>query len=372
MSYPSGSASVYGKGCYSCLIEYTEDLKKELKQVGIEDITLYYRENELNLLKLRESLNVPPDMQSYTTVTIDDKFIFEGQVPVKIIKDFIANRTQEYENIVVFYNELKDSYKIIVNKGTIIDCNIKNSIFECIESYQPTDRGRSIFTLVLVSGFLDGINPCAFSVLLFFIAFLFSAETMTSPQNAYKKVTFIGIVYIGSVFLAYLLIGLTLFKFITITPFPHFINKVGALVVIALGLVNIKDYFRRNHGFSLRMPISGWKTIRVWMRKLTLPATIVTGLLVGIFEFPCTGSIYFAITGLLATQLTFFEGFAYLILYNLAFISPLLAILALAIIQKRSSFSIEIWKIKGEKPLKLLSGLIFITLGIFLLTLEFF
>lgn len=357
---------VYGKGCYSCFLDYVDELKAALEEVGIKDVEVYYREHDRELHELRESLNVPPDMQGYVTVSIDGRFLFEDYVPVAVIKDFVANHMQEYESVVVFFNVLKGSYKIILDHGAVKDCEIEASISECVEPGEP-ESGGSIFTLLVVSGFLDGINPCAFSVLLFFIALLFSAETTTSPRNVRRRVMLIGAVYIGSVFLAYLIIGLAIFNIIAVTSFPHLVARAGALLMVILGLINVKDYFWRGRGFSLRMPTSGWETIRAWMRRLTIPATFVAGLMVGIFEFPCTGSIYLAITGLLASKSTFLEGFAYLILYNLAFVSPLIAILALAVNKRMISFSLKTWQRKGEKPLKLISGLVYMILGITLL-----
>jgi cytochrome c biogenesis protein CcdA len=54
----------------------------------------------------------------------------------------------------------------------------------------------------------------------------------------------------------------------------------------------------------------------------------VDGFLVGLCTFPCSGGIYIAIIGLLASQTTYLRGVSYLGLYNLAFIAPLLIILA--------------------------------------------
>jgi len=52
------------------------------------------------------------------------------------------------------------------------------------------------------------------------------------------------------------------------------------------------------------------------------------GVLVGIFELPCTGGIYLAILSLLSHRVTLYEGIPYLLLYNLVFVLPLVLILA--------------------------------------------
>lgn len=54
------------------------------------------------------------------------------------------------------------------------------------------------------------------------------------------------------------------------------------------------------------------------------------GVLVGLCTVPCSGAIYLAVLGLLASQATFPKGLAYLGLYNALFVLPLVALLAVA------------------------------------------
>jgi cytochrome c biogenesis protein CcdA len=57
---------------------------------------------------------------------------------------------------------------------------------------------------------------------------------------------------------------------------------------------------------------------------------LVLGGLVGLCTVPCSGAVYLAVLSLLALQTSFIQAYVYLILYNLAFILPLVAILVLA------------------------------------------
>jgi len=147
----------------------------------------------------------------------------------------------------------------------------------------------------------------------------------------------------------------------------HLVSKMGALVVIAAGIIKIKDRFWPGRGVSLKLSPSRWETTRKWMRKATLPATFITGTLVALFEFPCTGGIYFAILSILATRTTFVEGLTYLLLYNVAFILPLMAILILASKKEIIEFSLRKWQQQEAKSMGLVEGLIYIGLGAFLL-----
>jgi len=239
---------------------------------------------------------------------------------------------------------------------------------------EPSDQGpnaslsrfSSFLVLIVVSGLLDGINPCAFSVLLFFTAFLF-VTSRGSLEETRRRLLLVGAIYITGVYIAYLMVGLGIIRAIVITPFPHLVAKIGGLLVILLGAINIKDYFWPGRGLSLRMSTSQWAAVRKWIRKSTVPSSFVTGLLVSLFEFPCTGGIYVAILGMLAQQATFTQGFLYLLIYNMAFVLPLIVLLLFVSRRKVLRFSLEEWQRRRGKGMRLMLGLVMVALGVFLL-----
>jgi len=228
----------------------------------------------------------------------------------------------------------------------------------------------SVLALVVVSGLLDGINPCAFAVLLFFTAFLFITGR-TSLEQTKRRLLVVGLVYITGVYLTYLMIGLGIIRAIAITPIPHLVGKLGALLVILLGAINIKDYFWPDRGPSLKISISEWRVAREWMRKATVPSSFVAGLLVSLFEFPCTGGIYVAVLGMLSSQTTFTQGFVYLLIYNVAFVLPLIVLLVFVSRRKVMGFSLEKWQQQHGKRMRLLLGLVMVSLGVSLLFFGF-
>jgi len=346
---------------------YVSELWAALREMGIEVRTIDLEpELRWELAGLYQKLGVPDDMRATYTlvVSIDQKFLFINHVPVRIITDFLANHAEKYERIAVFRDEARNLYKVMDDKGNVMEGKIENSITDILP-FPPW----SILSLVVVSGLLDGINPCAFAVLLFLVTLLFAMGTTTweHPQQIRRTVLLFGSTYILAVYLTYLIIGLTLRQAIMIVPFYHLVSKMGALVVIAAGIIKIKDRFWPGRGVSLKLSPSRWETTRKWMRKATLPATFITGTLVALFEFPCTGGIYFAILSILATRTTFVEGLTYLLLYNVAFILPLMAILILASKKEIIEFSLRKWQQQEAKSMGLVEGLIYIGLGAFLL-----
>src|SRR3989338_4627854 len=81
----------------------------------------------------------------------------------------------------------------------------------------PKNGGIGALTLVLIiaAALVDSVNPCAFSVLLITIAFLFSLG-----QDR-MKIAKVGAAYIFAIFIVYILIGLGILKTLYLFNTPH-------------------------------------------------------------------------------------------------------------------------------------------------------
>ncbi|GEM_PF-326391 len=220
-----------------------------------------------------------------------------------------------------------------------------------------SDGGKWLLPLVIVSAFLDSINPCAFSVLLLTIAFLFSVGKLRS--NILK----IGGAYIFGVFLVYILIGLGILQVLHLFNTPHFMAKVGAGLLVLLGLINLINEYFPSFPVKLRIPSMSHHAMAELMEKASLPTAFLLGVLVGICEFPCTGGPYLMILGLLHDNATFGAGLGYLAFYNLIFISPLVVILFIAG-DKLLLGKVEYWKKQNTKSMRLWGGIAMVLLGI--------
>lgn len=216
---------------------------------------------------------------------------------------------------------------------------------------------QTLVPLVVVTGFLDGIHPCAIAILIFFVAFLLTL------QRSLKNIFFLGLAYILVIFLTYLGIGVGLFSGIMIFGQHHFFAKLGSWLLIILGLWNLKDFFFPRLPGRLRLPHASREKINELLKKATLPTIIVAAFLVGLCSIPCSGGIYAAITALLAAKTTYGVGFAYLLLYNLMFVAPLLIILALAA-NPLTLIKFGDWQAKNNKRYRLVMGISMIALGI--------
>jgi len=223
--------------------------------------------------------------------------------------------------------------------------------------WRISDGGTWLLPLVGVSALIDSINPCAFSILILTIAFLMSIGALRSG------ILKIGASYVAGIFLVYLLIGLGIVGTLHIFSIPHFMAKLGAALLIVLGIINLVNHFFPAFPIKLRIPSFAHHKMAELMEKASLPTAFLLGGLVGLCEFPCTGGPYLMVLGLLHDQATYLKGFGYLILYNLIFILPLVIILAIA--SDRGLLErVQAWQRKENKFMRVGGGLAMIALGI--------
>jgi cytochrome c-type biogenesis protein len=219
-----------------------------------------------------------------------------------------------------------------------------------------SNGGKWLLPLVGAAALIDSINPCAFSILLLTIAFLLSIGKLRSSVLA------IGSAYILGVFVVYLVIGLGLLQTLHIFDTPHFMAKVGASLLIVLGLINITKEFVPAFPIRLGIPHAAHQKIAVLMEKASVPTAVVLGGLVGLCEFPCTGGPYLMVLGLLHDHATYFTGVGYLIAYNLIFILPLVLILLIAS-DKILLGKVQAWQQSEKKAMRWGGGVAMVALG---------
>lgn len=219
----------------------------------------------------------------------------------------------------------------------------------------PTNLGVML-PLVLTTGFLDGIHPCAIAILIFFIAFLLTL------QRSFKNIFFLGLVYIAVIFLTYLGIGVGLFSGIMLFGEHYFFAKLGSGLLILMGSVSLINYFFPKVPIHLRLPRVSGDKIRDLLKKATLPTVIAAAFLVALCSIPCSGGIYAAITAFLAAKTTYWVGFGYLILYNFMFVLPLLIILILAT-NPMTLVKMGEFQQKNSRLYRLVMGILMVGLG---------
>lgn len=185
---------------------------------------------------------------------------------------------------------------------------------------------------VLGAAVIDGINPCAFTVLLLFVTAMLAAAQSGPVQPVALRMRMVGLgaIFIGAIFLTYLALGVGLLQSTRLLTNQHIPARVGALGAIFLGLWMLKDFFLPDWGWQLHGPAWMGEVARRTARQATVPGLMGGGVLIGLCTVPCSGAVYLGVLSLLALQTSALVGYGYLVLYNLVFILPLVVILAVA------------------------------------------
>lgn len=363
------------EACGHC-VKYLYDLNTLLLDNGFsvtEKSLINDQAARKEVAMLSQGRAIPPELQGHLVVVLDRRLVLEGHVPIGHISSLLE-AGGDLPTLVIYQDsmagaETLESYAILQENGTVIACDIKTAPEDCLSGKAKTGTGpgisesivsRSLFALVLFNGLLAGIHPCTISVLLFFLAFLFTI------RQTKARVIEVGLTFIIGVFLAYLLIGLGILQVVAFSSSPHLAAKIGAILVLLLGVINIWNYAAERNGgpkFSLGIPKSVKPAMTSLIHNATLPAAFIVGLIVGACSFGCTAGIYISILSLLVVGQTAAAGFGYLLLYNLMFIIPLIAILLMAS-NKKVVEKMERWETVEKRPLKLIAGIIMVVLAI--------
>ena len=228
--------------------------------------------------------------------------------------------------------------------------------------WNVSEGGRWLLPLVGVAALIDSVNPCAFSILLLTIAFLLSIGKLRS------NVLQIGSAYIAGIFVVYLLIGLGLLQALHLFDTPHFMANVGAGLLVLLGVLNVVNVLVPAFPIKLAIPHAAHRRIAVLMEQASVPTAFLLGGLVGLCEFPCTGGPYLMVLGLLHDQATYFTGVAYLILYNVIFVLPLVLILLFASDESLLA-RVQAWQERKRQAMRLGGGGAMVALGLLIFAL---
>jgi len=199
-----------------------------------------------------------------------------------------------------------------------------------------------------IAGLLDGINPCAFTTIVFFLSLL------ASLGKGKRELATVGIVFSVAVFATYLVLGLGGLSVVKALSVRHGVAKGLTVVVVALAfalatwsLVDFVRYVRS--GDVGRVTLGLPSSIKLRIRRSLSAGMRTRGLIIGsasvgctvaLLESLCTGQVYLPTITFLTRDpglrvhavayLFLVHAVAYLFLYNLAFIAPLLVVFSIA------------------------------------------
>ena len=240
------------------------------------------------------------------------------------------------------------------------------------------DRFKSLGVLnIILAGFINGCNPCAFATLIFFISYL----TMVGRKR--REILWVGMGFSATVFVTYLLIGFGILSFIQHLSFLPLFSRIVYFITLAfalvLGVYGLYDYILLKRGrpseMKLQLPNFLKKRIHETIRKESqsgryLLAAVVAGFIISFLEFACTGQVYLpTILFVINTPSLRASAVSYLLLYNFMFILPLVIIFGIVywgVTSEQLSFFLQ----RRAMTIKLLTSLFFFFLaGILIVSL---
>jgi len=223
--------------------------------------------------------------------------------------------------------------------------------------------GLPLFTLAM--GLLDGFNPCSLWVLILMISLL-------APMNNRLRMTVIAGTFVAVEGLAYFIFMAAWLNLFLLIGLSRISEIVIAAIALLAGMINLKDFWFYGRGFSLSIPDASKPDIYAGMRRIlhaenltgALIGTVVLAVLVQIVEFMCTSGFPALYTRILTLkQLDSMSYYGYLLLYNVAYMFDDVIILAIGVI----TLSQRRLQEKEGRWLKLISGLVMVGLGIYLI-----
>jgi len=351
----------WGKGCPHCAQEeiFLEHLKKKYPQLEVKSYEVWYdKENGRLFTQMAEAYGTRPE-------GVPTTFIGEFQPVVgyrnyeitgKVIEDrvkycIIQGCTDPIEKLG------KPSQKEISAQEDKI---ITLPVFGKVDTSKMT---LPVLTIILAG--LDGFNPCAFFVLFTLLSILVFVKSR-------KRMLLIGgtfVFFSGFIYFLFMAAWLNLFLHIGQLKI---ITTIAGIIALIIAAINIKDFFFFKKGISLAIPEKAKPKLFDRMRKLLkvtsltsmMMGTIVLAIAANAYELLCTIGFPMVFTRVLTLHsLPGFKYYLYLIFYNMIYIIPL-AVIVLFFSITLGSRKLTEWQ---GQVLKLISGLMMLSLGIVLL-----
>lgn len=322
----------YGNGCPHCA-DVDAYFKSEdiYSKYNIEKREIYSNgQNAILFNQVMDELGVPTRQRGVPTILIGDKTLVGG---ASIISNFLLEA---------------EAYKLPES--------VESTSQEAMPLSDSPGKLDLSLALVLGASLVDAINPCAFAVLIILMS------TILASGDS-KKALHAGLAFASSIFISYFLMGLGIYSALATAGITGIVMKIVGWLAIALGLLNLKDYFWYGKGFLMEVPMSWRPKMKSLIQSVTSPTgAFLTGFAVSLFLLPCTSGPYIVILGMLAHNALNIKALTYLAIYNLVFVAPMILI-TLAVYKGFDPSKAEEIRQKRLRVLHLIAGIVLLIMG---------
>lgn len=381
----------YGNGCPHCAAEeeFLSDYLKDRTDVKLYKYEIWYDSHNQELLsKVQKEMGttnkngVPFTVIGKKTIVGYADGVTDEQIKDAInyylnndYRDYAGEITGKVKKAEVKEDTTKDESKTEDKKENKIEKadNTKDSD-QTDENVTVPVLGKinakkvSLPILAVVLGFVDGFNPCAMWILIFLITMLFNMKDR-------KKMWILGLTFIltsGIVYLMFMLAWLNLATFISKIAFIRLLIAVIALVV---GLINVYKYIdslkKKDEGCDVvdkkdRKKIME-KIISITHEKkfiIALLGIMVLAASVNIIELMCSIGIPLLFTQILAmNNLSTFNYMIYMFIYIFFFLIDDIVIFVISMV----TLKVTGLSTKYTKYSHLVGGIIMLIIGLLLI-----
>ena len=341
----------YQPGCRECarLEALFSSLEKNYKNIHISMYDILSDTNKIKLEALSAAIGIPEN----------ERLI----VPVVIVgKGYLLKEEITSENLFQLFGKYEE-----------LDLSAVDTVLQNAELGILGRFGRFSLVGIAFAGLLDGINPCAFATIIFFVSYLLFLGRKR------RDIVLMAISFIAAVFIAYFLIGVGAYSLLKYLTGYDIIGRIiflsFGIIAFVLGILSLRDYFYARYGqldkMILQLPLGIKQRIHRDIKERTAASGIVlgsfiAGLLISFLEFGCTGQIYLpTITFMISKAGWQFRPLLSLVLYNIMFIFPLMFFALMAIIFTTPRITKTL---SARIPvIKMLTAILFFTLGVLLI-----
>ena len=381
----------YGNGCPHCAAEeeFLSDYLKDRTDVKLYKYEIWYDSHNQELLsKVQKEMGttnkngVPFTVIGKKTIVGYADGVTDEQIKDAInyylnndYRDYAGEITGKVKKADVKEDTTKDESKTEDKKENKIEkADDTKDSDQTDENVTVPVLGKinakkvSLPILAVVLGFVDGFNPCAMWILIFLITMLFNMKDR-------KKMWILGLTFIltsGIVYLMFMLAWLNLATFISKIAFIRLLIAVIALVV---GLINVYKYIdslkKKDEGCDVvdkkdRKKIME-KIISITHEKkfiIALLGIMVLAASVNIIELMCSIGIPLLFTQILAmNNLSTFSYMIYMFIYIFFFLIDDIIVFFVAMF----TLNIKALSTKYTKYSHLIGGIIMLIIGILMI-----
>lgn len=287
------------------------------------------------------------------------------QVPALYFGDYFYNLSPANQpEVLSLINEYTSGARAVVNRHVDANACPNTNVYEDVAS-------RLTIGGILLAGLIDGINPCAISMLLVFYSFLIFSQDK-------KKIIWISTAFIIGMFLANFTFGMGINTFYNlfagnryILIFLYIMSITMCLVALSLNTIDILNHnksgeVKNQMSDKVKFKLTNLMRKSIFSKYAVLAAAVV-GFLIGVVELSCTGQIYLpTLVYMISNSDKIFSFTIMLILYNIMFVIPLVIVTIIASLVKNTE------KFKGDimgnnHIIKIISNILFVVILVLLI-----